>query len=409
MKRWIGLSVWFAAILCGLLVQDWKLQQAQQLVDPEYRLVICTGWAGIDVSQRMIAAREMYRRQHPDHAVELLVTAKNMDVFIASGSHGADLVYANTNTVQRPELYEDLSAYPQIMQPLSAHWIASGAMKDAQGRIVCLPDRASLATFSSLLFARDADAIAQICLYLPEGGVSYDAFRALAQQAKDAGRIFLAIDKYARHIPDAYAALYPDAQGFDTAEFREMLAFWKEMQDSGFVVFADNVDLSGALMTCSCGSVMDTGKHSIDLRPAAILSGDTLYFPSENGNDAVYIPAWAWYMPADGTQKQLAAEMLAYLASPKVQTRLEDGGTGMMLTDMTKYRNWRRWTWQQVRGYTVFPGLNAQGYPRWTALLEDAVQPAWQQDERAAFSALAPQYFAGEISLDELLAQLSTP
>ena len=346
-----------------------------------HQLVILSTQTDTDDSQRMITARTMFTALHPEYDVVLRnVSHDKMLAGIAAGDIEADIVYLSftqQNDFVQNELYEDLSIYPQIAKQLDEHWINIGAMKDIEGRVFCLPDKIILEEFSSLLFVSDRDALAEAGISLPESGVTYDEFRILAQQAKDAGYVFLAMDNSAKHILDTYSVLYPQQNG-GTSEMHEMLTFWMEMRDAGYVVFTDDVDDAGALLTCACGSIMDVKEYSISLHPVAVTNGDYMYFPNKGGAAKAAVPMWAWFMPRNGSQKDISADFLACIASLDAQSRLEQGiEGGMVLADIRAYRNWRKWTWQQVRGFDAFPGLNANGYGNWVELMENSMWMPW--------------------------------
>jgi len=358
-------------------------QEQEPKTHASHQLVILSTQTDTGDSQRLIAAREMFAEQHPEYDLTLQnVSHEKLLAGIAADDIEADILYLSftqQNDFVQNELYEDLSIYPQITEQLDAHWIDIGAMKDVQGRVFCLPDRIVLDDFSSLLFVSDRDAIEKAGIVLPRNGVSYDEFRVLAQQVKDAGYVFLAIDNSQKHILDTYSVMYPQ-QNRSTSEMREMLPFWKEMQDAGYVVFTDNVDDAGALLTCACGSIMEVKDHPINLHPMAVTNGDFMYFPNTGGVAKAAVPVWAWFMPRNGSQKDITADFIACMASLDVQTRLEHGSEdGMVLADMKAYGNWQKWTWQQVRGFDAFPGLNVNGYGNWVELMENSTWTPWHR------------------------------
>lgn len=402
MKRWMVIVGVYALAFCALFLQHYRLAHVEEEEIFEKQVTVISTGALLQDHARFRAAGQMFSKLHPDVGISIAKVNKELSVLLASGDHGADLVYSLN---EQPEFFEDLRTYERIMTEMDAHWIDIGAMVDDSGRIFCLPDTFSLQTFSAMLFVRDAGALSEAGIVLPEDGFSYEQFRVLAQQASAGGRALLAMDEGAKHILDTHRALWPDV-GYDSPEFRAALAFWKEMSDAGYVVFTKNVNAGDALMTCSCAHTVDPDGNLIDLQPAAVLSGLTVPLPTAQGSPRVFLPVWAWSILKDGAQKELAAELLACLASLDAQEELEDGGGGMVLSDIKAYDRWRRWTWQQVSGFYAYPGLEADGYTRWVGMLEQSAFAPMHHSVRDQFAQLFPLYLRGDISADELIAQM---
>lgn len=403
MKRWRRIAYAYAILFCVLYLQHYHLEHvlnAQPVYDRH--LIVLSASSALQDSARFQTAQKMFSKMHPDVGVEIQVANKDLADLLSSGSQGADLMYG-MNLL--PEFFDDLRVYDEIMAEMEAHWIDVGAMRDGQGRIFCLPDSASLQRFSSLLFVRDAGALADAGISVPENGFSYAQFRILGERAKQAGYPLLAMDTAAAHILDTFHALCPGAS-YDSHEFRTALSFWKEMHEAGYVVFAYDVNRTDALLTCSCASAKDPDGNWIERKPAAVFDGQTVPFPTEQGREQAFVPLWAWYMPKDCAQKDLAADLLACLASADAQKELEEGRGGMLLSDMKAYDRWRWWTWQQVSGFYAYPGLDSEGYPHWVGMLEQSAYAPMRHPLRERFAELLPKYLSGEIVSDELVLQM---
>lgn len=348
---------------------------------------------------RMPAAVAAFEKDRPDLRVEFSSSSyDDLTLALTAGLSNADIFFVEQSeyrqAMHRAGLFDDLSAYPQIVSSL-ADWIEIGAMSDADGHIFILP-----------VSVRDIDVLMpysarrpqEFGLEIPDGAMAAQQLISLAARARERGGLFSPLWLIYRNETNLrkpianYLAYHADVlhgrADFATPEFEAILGLWKQLHDEGLTT-----GKSGRTALFTADKIF-----SAEEIYAAVAGGDCIYQPNAAGEPLASLALDGLHLYAHSPQKEDAAQFLAVFASADVQRRLERPGS-MFLKDVSLYDEYEIWAAEDER-------LSGDGYARWKAMLERSrIQP-----DITALSGLLteylPEYFEGRMREQELISAL---
>lgn len=391
---------------------------------PERTLMIACDWE--NGGMRFQQALRLFREKYPDVLVKQ-ETVKEEDLVLSlmSGEAEYDIFYMDpqsTDSFEKAGLFADLSAYPQIVSAME-NWIdMPGILYDENGKFVRVPDSVQLDSGFTLPKLHNYDLLIESGIEIPTGPIDYDLFRDLCAQAREQGFYFYATDSRLQEAYGIYCALYTDpmngALDFDTPEFRQIMEFWKRMQDEGLILVYDLTDkdrnvtdmmrVDDRYLFTNYTFQKEISYHADpDVRK-------WIYPPTPNGEAIVVARVPALYLYEHGRQKDLAADFLAIFASAEAQAA-EYEGNDLYLNDLTLYSMYEQWTTPQLWSIAAFPEIGTverqevyvQQWEMDKELFACAKPVRFMDEVRLPFYRFTEQYMNGEISLDELIAALN--
>jgi len=359
---------------------------------------------------RMALAVADFERQNPDMRVqfrtasqedlvlELMSGSKEYDLFLLDGSGARDM--------QRAGLFEDLRMYPGIMNSLDS-WIDIGAMRSQDGSIYFIPTEVMGVDILCMQEKGRADSLGII---LPNSGCSYNDAETLAVQAREKSGFFSEVYLLAQtkqlFVPvHIYIAQHCDWMAgdidYDTDEFCTLLQFWKNMADDDLIILKENYAAADR------DALLDNADDYLSISDTygAISRGEFMYFPNAEAQPLCTVALRGLYLYEYGAQKDLAAEFLAIYASEDAQKELMSP-YAVFLKDINAYVCLPEWT---DIGATIYTGIDIDpiGHENWVSVMENSSLRPPLSEVTGRLIGLVPDYLAGEISEDDVIAELN--
>lgn len=331
----------------------------------------------------MRRAIQKLQADNPNVNVEFItLTDEQRNTILMAGGDGADIVLVVSGidkALIESGAFLDLNAYPELRQALEPLEYLLPLLTNDKGSLFGVPAYAminKIYEFQQLKHLEPADFDIGNCTWMEllEAAMRFNGKFGVA--------FFMDVDTDFPTWLRQYIAAEGEELSFDTPLFRELAEAYRTALNAGRI-------------QSSFGSDWENALYMLDSRESDSLYGDVL-FPApalEADRPARLVQMDAFAVNAHGNHPDLAVQLLQNYLDPEIV--YADGGYDHMRLDEAEYVDMAQFT---ERERALIPE-NQAAYAQ-------AIPPGGSYGFLVACQNWMPQYYAGDITLDELIAHL---